>query len=206
MSIYLIRHGQTAGNAERRLQLPGVPLDDAGHEQARCLAARLRDAGIGHVLSSDLTRAHQTAEAVAHETGAPVELEPLLQERSYGDLRGTLHSELPADLFTEAFDPPGGESPGVFRERVAAAWQRVVGFSAEVEARGHLAVVTHGLVYRAIIARHTVMEARPVLHALGNTALSIIDRSPPHEISLLACTTHLDEQASSVGVSRSGVA
>ena len=52
MSIYLIRHGQTAGNAERRLQTPDVPLDDAGFEQARRLGERLRNAGIAGVESS----------------------------------------------------------------------------------------------------------------------------------------------------------
>ena len=65
MSIYLIRHGKTAGNAERRLQVPETPLNDAGLEQAAKLGNRLRDAGVERILSSDLTRALQTAEAVS---------------------------------------------------------------------------------------------------------------------------------------------
>lgn len=194
MSIYLIRHGQTAGNKERRLQRPQVPLDEAGIAQARLLAARLRDAGIAHVLSSDLVRAHQTAEAVVRETSAPLELEPLLQERNFGDLRGVLYRDVGSELFSEDFHPPGGESPDVFRERVARAWQRILAFSAEVEERGHLAVVTHGLLYRVLFARHILAEggAEADPPAPGNTALSIIERRPPHEVRLLACTAHLD--------------
>ncbi len=198
MSIYLIRHGETAGNAERRLQRPDVPLNDSGVAQAERLGERLRDAGVGYVLSSDLLRARQTAEAVVHTTGAPIEFEPLLQERNFGDLRGMLYTEIGEDLFSEEHDPPGGESGIVFRERVGRAWQRIVECSAEVESRGHLAVVTHGLFYRILFARLLRptaaggSELPSELPNPGNTALSIIDPEPPHTVSLLACTAHLD--------------
>jgi len=194
MSIYLIRHGETAGNAERRLQRPDVPLNVAGLEQARQLGERLRDAGVGHVLSSDLLRARQTAEAVVRATGSPIEFESLLQERNFGDLRGRLYEELDPDLFSESYDPPGGESGEVFRERVSRAWQRIVECSAEVEGRGHLAVVTHGLFYRVLFARHLLSPEADAseLPRPGNTALSIIDPTPPHEVALLACIAHLD--------------
>lgn len=192
MSIYLIRHGQTSGNAARRLQTPDTPLNDEGLEQARRLGERLRDEGIAHVLSSDLTRAHQTAEAVVKTTGAPLALEPLLQERNFGDLRGQLYDDVGANLFDDTFDPPGGESGVVFRARARDAWQRVLAFSAEVEERGHLAVVTHGLLYRVLFARHVFADQDTELPNPGNTAVSIIDPAPPHTVSLLACTAHLD--------------
>jgi probable phosphoglycerate mutase len=193
MSIYLIRHGETAGNAERRLQRPDIPLNEAGLEQARQLGERLRDAGVGHVLSSDLLRARQTAEAVVRTTGSPIEFDPLLQERNFGDLRGKLYDELDPNLFSEAYDPPGGESGDVFRDRVSRAWQRIVEFSAEVEGRGHLAVVTHGLVYRVMFARHVLSSEadESELPRPGNTAISIIEPTAPHEVQLLACTAHL---------------
>lgn len=192
MSIYLIRHGQTSGNAARRLQTPDTPLNDQGLEQARRLGDRLRDAGIAHVLSSDLARARQTAEAVVSATGAPLELEPLLQERNFGDLRGELYDDVGPNLFDDTFDPPGGESGEVFRARAHAAWHRVLAFSAEVEGRGHLAVVTHGLLYRVLFSRHVFAESGEPVPNPGNTAVSIIDPAPPHVVSLLACTAHLD--------------
>ncbi len=193
MSIYLIRHGQTAGNAERRLQTPDVPLNTDGLEQARLLGARLSDAGIGHVLCSDLLRARQTAEAVVRATDAPIDFEPLLQERNFGDHRGMLYEDVGPDIFGPEYDPPGGESGDVFRERVARAWLRIVEFSKQVEGRGHLAVVTHGLVYRLLFAHHLTPEAdESELPRPGNTALSIIDPAPPHKLTLVACTAHLD--------------
>jgi broad specificity phosphatase PhoE len=191
MSIYLIRHGQTAGNADRRLQTPDVPLNPTGLEQARRLGERLRDQGIGHVLSSDLLRAHQTANAVVQATQAPIDLEPLLQERNFGDHRGMLYDDIGAGLFGPDYDPPGGENGDVFKERVARAWKRIVAFAGEVEDQGHLAVVTHGLVYRLLFAHH-LQAPGDEPPSPGNTALSIIDLAPPHKVSLLACTVHLD--------------
>ncbi|MGK0485389.1 MAG: putative phosphoglycerate mutase [Myxococcota bacterium] len=192
MSIYLIRHGQTSGNASRRLQTPDTPLNEEGLEQARRLGERLRDAGIGYVLSSDLTRAQQTAEAVVRITGAPLVLEPLLQERNFGDLRGQLYSDVGPNLFDDTFDPPGGESGDVFRARAHAAWQRVVAFAEEVADTGHLAVVTHGLLYRVLYSRHIAADANAEAPIVGNTAVSIIEPGSPHAVSLLACTAHLD--------------
>lgn len=194
MSIYLIRHGETAGNAERRLQRPDIPLNDAGTAQARELGARLRDTGVGFVLSSDLLRARQTAEAVVRATGAPIELDPLLQERNFGDHRGMLYSDIGSDLFSDGYDPPGGESGDAFRARVGRGWQQIVQRAAEVEVRGHLAVVTHGLFYRVLFAQHLRSPGadESELPNPGNTALSIIEAIPPHEVSLFACTAHLD--------------
>lgn len=192
MSIYLIRHGQTAGNADRRLQTPDTPLNELGLEQARRLGERLRAAGIGHVLSSDLMRARQTAEAVAQSTGAPLELEPLLQERNFGELRGRLYSDVGPDLFDDTFEPPGGESGEMFRARAHAAWQRVLAFTDQKQGSGHVAVVTHGLLYRTLFARHVLPNGEGTIPNPGNTAISIIEATPPHVVSLLACTAHLD--------------
>ncbi len=195
MSIYLIRHGETAGNAERRLQLPDVPLNQTGLDQAMKLGARLCDVGIERLLSSDLTRAHQTAEAVAITTGSSVEPEPLLQERSFGDDRGRLYSEIGPHLFTEAYEPPAGESTDVFRERVRSAWERVTGEAAGME--GHLAVVTHGMVYRELLTCHLALPTGPDGEPLRppmprNTALTVIEARPPWKVTLLACAAHLD--------------
>ncbi|MDP6979793.1 MAG: histidine phosphatase family protein [Myxococcota bacterium] len=192
MSIYLIRHGQTAGNAARRLQTPDVPLDEAGLEQASRLGARLRDAGIVQVVSSDYTRAYQTAEAVVRETGAPHDTDPLLRERNFGELRGRHYDEVGPDLFSEGFEPPGGESWPDFFERAARAWEAIVARTVATESEGHLAIVTHGMLYRVLFSRHIFVESGEDAPAPGNTALSVIEPSPPHAVSLLACTAHLD--------------
>src|SRR5512144_1482796 len=99
MSIYVIRHGETIGNAARVVQRPDNPLSPLGELQAERLAGRLATAGIARIVASDLARAAGTAERLRQATGAPLEFEPLLHERSFGDIRGTPYSELGFDMF-----------------------------------------------------------------------------------------------------------
>src|SRR6516165_9606246 len=54
MTILLVRHGETAGNASRILQRPDAPLNERGVGQAEQLARRLFDDGFVHVICSDL--------------------------------------------------------------------------------------------------------------------------------------------------------
>ncbi len=61
MSIYLIRHGETAGNATGVVQMPETPLSERGLAQASLLGERLSDAGIGQILASDYARAETSS-------------------------------------------------------------------------------------------------------------------------------------------------
>ena len=93
--ILLIRHGETAWNAERRLQgYLDIPLNDEGERQARLLAEALESESIDVVVSSDLHRARQTAQAVATLRGMPLHVDPALRERCYGGFEGLLYSEI----------------------------------------------------------------------------------------------------------------
>jgi len=200
MAIYLIRHGETRSNVERRLQLPETPLSERGLEQAERVAARLRDARIARIVSSDLFRAERTAGAIAAATGVGVELDPLLRERDFGALRGRLYSEV-GDIFSPDLVPPGGESWAVFRARVAQAWVRVTAAARALEQSGggHIAAVTHGLFYRVVLGEHVargVGEGAEELPSIGNTALSVIGASPPHRMELVACVAHLEGEQS----------
>ena len=185
-TIYLIRHGETAYNARRILQTPEVPLSEHGAEQARRLAARLADAGIARILASDLERAVMTARALEATTGAPLHLDARLQERNFGALRGTAYADLGFDPFAPDYAPPGGESVPMFLARVAEAWDVIRAHAAA--AAGPLAVVTHGLVCRDLVAHHLVVP--PELTASAdpyrwtNTCLTdhrrpALDRPPP---------------------------
>jgi probable phosphoglycerate mutase len=198
MAIYLIRHGETDGNRARIVQVPETPLSERGREQARRLGARLAGLGIARLVASDLARAHETAQAVSALTRVDVEPEPLLQERNFGDIRGTPYAELAESPFGPAYAPPGGETWADFHARVDAAWDRVRAAAEATE--GNLAVVTHGLVLHSLAVRHLVLPAGVVRApddgpplAFGNTALSIVDKVAPFRISLFACTAHLGE-------------
>src|ERR1041385_8706979 len=65
VAIFLVRHGETIGNAARIVQLPDAPLSPAGILQADALARRLASAGIVRIRTSDLMRARTTAAALA---------------------------------------------------------------------------------------------------------------------------------------------
>lgn len=181
MSIYLIRHGETPGNRDRIVQVPETPLSDRGLDQAGRLAERLRLHPIRRILASDLVRAHMTAEALSGALGLPVEPEPLLQERNFGNLRGTPYDQLEEDLFGPAFAPPGGETWEEFYSRVDLAWEKVRALALGID--GHLAVVTHGLVLHALAERHLVQpgDVGPrgqggAPRTIGNTSVTIVER------------------------------
>jgi probable phosphoglycerate mutase len=102
-TILLIRHGETAWNAERRLQGHlDIALNPEGERQARLLAAALAGERVDAIVASDLLRARQTAAALAHVHGLPVQLEPALRERCYGGFEGMLYSEI-AERFPREF-------------------------------------------------------------------------------------------------------
>src|SRR5436190_7267739 len=110
MSIFLIRHGETALNAARVLQMPDTPLSDRGLAQAEALGRRLASHGVTAIVSSDLLRAVMTAEALRRACGAPLTLDAALQERNFGDVRGRAYATLGADIMSPTYEPPGGES------------------------------------------------------------------------------------------------
>jgi broad specificity phosphatase PhoE len=201
-TIHLIRHGETAYNADRILQTPDVPLSERGAEQARRLAARLARAGIARILSSDYARAVMTARELEATTGAPLHLDASLRERNFGALRGRAYAELGFDPFAPDYAPPEGESVPIFHERVARAWKTI---RAHAEAAGGpLAVVTHGLVCRDLVDHHLVVPpeleaAAPDGYRWTNTCLTTLD-GPPWTVRLLACTAHLASDPRAEGV------
>ena len=189
MSLLLIRHGETPSNAARVVQLPDAPLSPRGEAQADRLADRLATQGVGRILSSDLRRAAQTAERLRVATGVPLDWEPLLQERNFGEIRGTAYSELP-DIFDPDYEPPGGETWATFHCRVDAAWVRVCKLAESVE--GRLAVVTHGLVCHALLTRHLTHESGDASGLLfDNTSVTEVAATAPWRVTRLNCTEHL---------------
>jgi probable phosphoglycerate mutase len=204
MAIFLIRHGETVGNAARVVQRPDDPLSPRGVAQAERLARRLASEALAHIVSSDFARARSTAEALQAATGAPLSFEPLLQERNFGDLRGIPYAELGLDMFAPGYAPPNGETWEVFHARVDAAWARVLALAEKLH--GHLAVVTHGLVCRSLAARHLIVpDGETVPERWGNTSLTIVDCPAPWRVRLLNCVAHL-EDLDAAPVTESGIA
>jgi 2,3-bisphosphoglycerate-dependent phosphoglycerate mutase len=213
LPIYLIRHGETALNATRILQPPDTPLSEVGLAQAQALGKRLKTQHVDAVLTSDLRRAMQTAQAIVAErppaTEVPLRLHTssLLHERSLGDLRGQPYEVIGMDLLDFKAAPPGGESLAEFEERVAAAFEHILNVHEDLmddaEENGSTApdpvllVVSHGLVIRRIIEAHIGLRAGEAVPArISNTSMTVFEARPPHLLKLLNCSTHLLEAQS----------
>jgi len=200
MTILVVRHGETDGNALRILQRADVPLNDRGMRQAELLARRLSGEGFVHILCSDLVRARMTAAPLAALTRIEIEESPLLQERNFGDLRGIPYADLAEDPFGPDFAPPNGEDWPAFHARVAEAFAFIVNRRRSVN--GTLVVVTHGYVVRALVERHALLPDGLVSpERFENTSVTVLHEDAPHGVRLLNCIRHL---AASVDADRAG--
>lgn len=136
--LFLLRHGQTEMSVDRRYSGRGdVPLTEHGRGQAAAAAKRLagmpgligEDGTPPPIVSSPLTRAMQTAQAIADATGGRVETRPGLIETDFGEWEGMTFTEAARrdpDLHRRwlgdpSSAPPGGESFDVVYRRVEAA-------------------------------------------------------------------------------------
>ena len=173
VEILLIRHGETAWNAERRMQGHlDIGLNADGLHQAAALARALQDEPIDAIYSSDLQRALQTAQAVAGPRGMPIGLEPGLRERCYGIFEGLLYGEL-AQVHPHAYEqwqrrdldaryPSGVHQAETLREFSARSVDAIDRLAAAGNHR-RIALFTHGGVlecaYRAATGT-SIQQAR----------------------------------------------
>jgi len=181
--IYLVRHGQTAWNVERRfLGKSDIPLDTDGHSQARALAERLRFLQISEVYTSPLSRALGTARAVAElQASCVVKMVQDLAELDQGELEGKKGACLPSEYpdFFRAWeeDPtdvrvPGGETMRECQER---SWSALHDALAESAADTPLVIVSHKMVICTIICRILGLPLR-FFRRIGqaNTAINLL--------------------------------
>lgn len=149
--ICLVRHGETAWNAERRLQgHTDIPLNDTGLVQARATAASLAAERFDAAYSSDLTRARQTAAAIAERCGLELAFDAALRERHYGSFQALTYDEararFPDDYHRfetrdpEFTFPEGGESLRQFAARIHGTLEGI----ARRHPDGTVLIVTHG--------------------------------------------------------------
>lgn len=112
MYIYLVRHGQTEWNIQRKTQgQTDVDLNEIGKKQSNQLTDFLATLPIESVLSSDLLRCKYTAEQFKKKANIPIEYTPLLRERSYGDWEGKNADEFLEFIFKNSVDKSGQYNP-----------------------------------------------------------------------------------------------
>lgn len=181
--LVLWRHGQTAWNAEKRFQgQRDVDLDATGVAQARIAAGMLAQLPPTAIVSSDLSRARVTAEALAEATRLPVTYDARLRETDAGEWQGLARPELMARFAGEVaawaagsdLRPGGGER----RSEVAARMTAAIGdaFDRLDEPDPTLVVVSHGGAARAAVGQllGLPMEHWAILGVLTNCAWSVL--------------------------------
>lgn len=204
-TLCLIRHGETAWNAEKRLQgHTDIPLNSRGETQARQMAQALKNTGLSFdaLYSSDLKRAADTANAIVELFGLEATINSALRERHFGALQGLSISEAPLahpslwqahisrDLEHEL---NGGESIIQFAGRV----QSVLNDILREHAGKSILIVSHGgtldMMYR--IASQQGLSAERVA-SVPNASLNwIVHNGKQWTVERWADTRHLDEQA-----------
>jgi broad specificity phosphatase PhoE len=145
LTLHFVRHGETAGNAERRFQWPDTPLSEQGLAQAAAVAETLHQTThAAQLLASDYRRTMQTAEAIGISTGLPIVAEAALRERNFGIARGRLYADIGEETLKRWGEPhfriEQGESWADVYDRVGAF---LAGLRASPPGR-ELILVTHG--------------------------------------------------------------
>ena len=158
-SVVLLRHGQTAWNAEGRAQgHADIGLDDTGRSQAEAVAPVIAALDPALIVTSDLARARETAAFLEKQTGLTAVEDPRWREYELGERTGLTLAEFGERIGTE-FDGwwdvhahvevPGAESPEQLAARVLPAFEEVLGRLGEGETA---VVVTHGASLRVALA------------------------------------------------------
>jgi alpha-ribazole phosphatase len=182
LRLYLIRHGEVEGAADGKLiGRTDAPLSERGLAQSRRLAEQLSAAPLSAIYSSDLKRAHSTAEVIAARSRLRAQPCSDWREIDMGEWEGRtvaeLHDEVPellAQLFSDpaSFEYPGGESFAAFTARIQGALRRLL----MTHLAGEVALVAHGGVCRTIIGGVLEMPMRTWLRLVQeHSCLNVID-------------------------------
>ena len=180
--IILWRHGQTDWNIENRFQgHSDIPLNDTGHRQVKKAAPLLKNLAPDRIISSDLIRAQQTAQALADICQLPVAIDAGLRETHGGKWEGKTgaqNREEDFDRFVNWLDgddqPAGetGEKRSFIAQRAVSAIERALDNSINT-----LIVVTHGGTARCILGKMLDMPMNQwsAIGGLSNASWSIIE-------------------------------
>ncbi len=188
MRLLLIRHAESTGNRQGRLQgRADFPLTEHGRRQAQELAAALSRLPVTAVSSSPIRRALHTAEAIAGPLGVKVQAQAALQEYDFGELSGLTWPEirerrphLIEQLLSDSADfphYPGEEGREAFRERVCGALWAIADRHAGEEA---VAVVTHAgpiAVFLLDVLQRSYQ--RPIPFTLDNASVTTVEIAEP---------------------------
>ncbi|WP_372655572.1 histidine phosphatase family protein [Halobacteriovorax sp.] len=171
IEFYIFRHGQTDWNRLKKVQgNTDIPLNDLGRKEAQSLREFFSSINIDRVFTSDLLRAHETAEIVFENRSVSIQKSPELREANFGEVEGMHIDELLSRFSTkfwdihkggpeaDTFSYPGGETRGEVRERLISFIDKI-----RVESStSSVALSTHGGALRSIMHHYLPNEAELV--------------------------------------------
>lgn len=190
-TVTLLRHGQTEYNAGRRMQGHlDTQLTAEGRAQAAAVVPLLAGIGFDRIISSDLTRAHDTALAVAEACGLPLAVDKRLRETHLGDWQGRTVAEIEIDRpgaiaawrSNPRWTPPGGESRmDVVQRSLPVVAELDAAYADDSEERSVLLVAHGGMIAGMVCGLLDLPEsAWPVIGGMGNAKWAVVARRDDH--------------------------
>lgn len=197
MLLYLVRHGESAFNAEQRIQGQlDIPLSPLGERQSRALAAAFRALPpLDALYASPLRRALDTARPIAAALGLDLQLDPRLMEIHAGVFQGLIWPEIERRFPAEAVawrsqDPdyrlPEGESRADLMQRAQTALETI-------RATGHarVGIVAHGGVLSAGLKSLLEIPPRRNPFVLYNGSINVLEWADQVKVIVLNQMDHL---------------
>ncbi|MBL3593964.1 MAG: histidine phosphatase family protein [Synergistaceae bacterium] len=198
MRLFIVRHGETDWNVAGRFQgQRDIALNGRGREQANLLADALEKVPFDRLWSSPLSRAFDTAQAVAERQKKAVDVEPGLTEISHGLWEGLQADEVerrwPGDLARWHETPhllamPEGESLLDVQNRALLALETIVAAGGD-----QVLVAAHDAVIKVLLCAWLEMPLRCFWRfQVGNGSVSLVERTARGwSIPLLGDACHL---------------
>lgn len=182
-TLIYVRHGEAEGNVKRNFHgFYNSSLTPNGREQIRRVAKRLKNVPIDVLYSSDLTRAFETAQAIAEGRELSVQIEERFREINGGEWEDVPWDDLPVK-FSESYhdwlyEPyklqmPGGESMAEFSSRLIRATVEI----AEKHPSQTVCIATHGTAIRVLLCYFYGWQLEHLndVHWCDNAAITIVE-------------------------------
>ncbi|MGF6988857.1 broad specificity phosphatase PhoE [Lachnospiraceae bacterium PF1-21] len=166
MNLYIVRHGETDWNKEKKVQgRMDIPLNEAGIQLAKETREALKDINFDYVFTSPLKRARQTAEIIAFPYTEQVKTDDRLIEMDFGEYEGWSVTEREENAeFMKFFTDPVGFVPSAGGESFQDILERIRNFTEEIFKEPVLQdkdvlIVSHGAAINALL---TVIKENPL--------------------------------------------
>lgn len=162
MRLYIIRHGETDWNAERKMQgQHDIALNENGRQAAIDCGKALKDTPFDRIYCSPLIRAKETAELIRGDRELEIVVEERLIELHFGALEGVSPTSIVTkEMETQLqnfFRKPAEYKPLGGGEAIEEACDRTDAFLADLRQNeasdASILIVAHGAINKALQLR-----------------------------------------------------